>query len=214
MKMKNKTLFVPISLALLVLTSSCREKTKAAEIGDIETVATAEENSETFRALPHESTITWSGYKPTGSHTGTIALNHGKFTVTDGVIESGIFTIDMASLKDSEGNARLEKHLKSEDFFEVEKHPESVFQVTGVETANGKTLLSGNLKMKDTTNNVTFPMTLIHRNDTIILRSEPFTIDRSKWNVRFGSKSFFKDLGEKYIDNDIELTIVVKASKE
>ena len=57
-------------------------------------------------------------------------------------------------------------------------------------------------------------MTLIHRNDTIILRSEPFTIDRSNWNVRFRSKSFFKDLGEKYIDNDIELTIVVKASKE
>ena len=211
--MKNKISIVSLAIALTFLTFSCRDKAKEAETKEAETVNVAKETSDKFIVSLDESTITWSGFKPTGSHTGTIDLSHGELTTNDGNIESGTFTIDMASLKDSEGNARLEKHLKSADFFEIEKHPNATFKITGIENVNDKTMLSGNLTLKDTTNNVTFPVSVFHQGDSIKLESETFTIDRSKWNVKYGSKSFFDNLGEKYINDDIELTIVVKGKK-
>lgn len=212
--MKNKIPFVLLIIAFTFMFTNCRDKAKEAETKDAETISVAKASSEAYTALPNESTITWSGYKPTGSHTGTIALSSGEFTVNDGKIESGTFTIDMASLKDSEGSAKLEKHLKSADFFEVETYPNATFEVTGFDTANEKTMLSGNLTLKGTTNNVSFPVTVTNEADLITLTSETFTIDRSKWNVKFKSKSFFNDLGEKYINDDIELTIVVKGKKQ
>ena len=78
---------------------------------------------------------------------------------------------------------------------------------------DGKTMLSGNLKLKDVENNVTFPVTTSVDGDVFTLTSEMFTIDRSKWNVKYGSKSFFDDLGDKFINDDIELKVTVKAKK-
>ncbi|WP_242085332.1 YceI family protein [Aestuariivivens sediminis] len=211
--MKNHLLLVQIVLTLTILSTSCRKNVREAETGEAETVTAGRTYSETYKALPSESTITWSGYKPTGSHTGNIDLSHGEFTINDGTIESGTFTIDMTTIKDSERNAKLEKHLKSDDFLHVEKHPVSIFKITDIEDINGKTFLSGNLTLKDTTNNVSFPVSVIHNGDSIILNSETFTIDRSKWNVKYGSRTFFDNLGDKYINDDIELTIVVKGTK-
>ncbi|WP_242135488.1 YceI family protein [Aestuariivivens marinum] len=212
--MKNKLPFALIIIVLTFITTDCRNKAKEAETKKAETVNLAKDSSNKFIMSIDESTIIWSGYKPTGSHTGTINLSHGELTINDGKIESGTFNVDMASLKDSEANARLEKHLKSVDFFDVQKYPFASFKITGFENVNDKTLLSGNLTLKDTTNNVTFPVSVFHTNDSVKVESETFTIDRSKWNVRYGSRSFFDNLGEKYINDDIELTIVVKGKKE
>ena len=74
-------------------------------------------------------------------------------------------------------------------------------------------MLSGNLTLKEAKNNVTFPVKVSNTNDGLVLTSETFTIDRSKWNVKYGSKSFFDDLGDKFINDDIELKITVKATK-
>lgn len=212
--MKNKLPFVLMIIVSTFTITSCRDKVKEAETKEAETVNLAKETSNKFIVSTEESTIIWSGYKPTGSHTGTINLSHGELTINDGKIESGTFTIDMASLKDSEANARLEKHLKSTDFFDVQKYPIATFKITGFEKVNNKTLLSGNLTLKDTTNNVTFTVSVLHTDDSVKVESETFSIDRSKWNVKYGSKSFFDNLGEKYINDDIELSIVVKGKKE
>ena len=211
--MKTKFLKFLTIIAIGAAFVGCKDKADEAATTEAEEVATSEVTSTKYMANAAESVIEWTGYKPTGKHIGTIMLESGVFTVNDGKLESGTFMINMSSLKDSEGNARLEGHLKSADFFEVEKYPNAAFEVTGYEMVDGKAMLSGNLTMKDTKNNVTFPVSVSEDGDMFSLTSEMFTIDRSKWNVKYGSKSFFDDLGDKFINDDIELKITVKAKK-
>jgi len=192
---------------------SCKKTADEAATNEAKEVAISGAMSTKYMANPDESVIEWTGHKPTGKHNGTIKIESGVFTVNDGKLESGSFIIDMNSIKENKNNTRLEGHLKSADFFEVEKFPNAAFEVTGYEMVDGKAMLSGNLTMKDTKNNVTFPVTVTQDGDMFTLTSEMFTIDRSKWNVRYGSKSFFDNLGEKFINDDIELKVMVKAKK-
>jgi len=173
----------------------------------------AEHDAVKYDVNLEKSSIEWQGFKPTGSHKGTINIISGTFTTNDGKIQSGSFVIDMSSLKESEDNGRLEGHLKSADFFDVAKFPSASFEITGLEEKDGNTLLSGNLTIKDITHNVTFPVTVTNEGDVLTVSSEVFTIDRSKWNVRYGSKSFFDNLKDKFINDDIELKISIKAMK-
>ena len=205
----NLVTIVTIGLALV----ACKDKAAEAETTAVETATTAAASSVKYMASSTESVIEWTGYKPTGSHTGTILIDSGVFSMNGETIESGTFLINMASLKDSEASERLEGHLKSADFFEVETYPTAGFEVTGFEVKDGQTILSGNLALKDAKNNVSFPVTVNTEGDNISITSETFTIDRSKWNVKFKSKSFFSDLGEKFINDDIELKIMLKAKK-
>jgi polyisoprenoid-binding protein YceI len=200
-------------LMLTIAFVSCKDKADEAKTTEATEATEAQATSAKYMANPAESTIEWAGYKPTGQHNGTINLESGIFTVNNGKIESGTFLIDMASLKDNDGSARLEGHLKSADFFDVEKYASAAFEVTGFEEVDGKMMLSGNLALKDKKNNVTFPVTVSEDGNNYTITSEMFTIDRSKWDVQYGSKSFFDNLGDKFINDDIELKIVVKASK-
>ncbi|WP_341215710.1 YceI family protein [uncultured Wocania sp.] len=217
MKKSIATLFT--IAALVVSTTGCKDKAKEANTKEAETVATAEATAEKYTANVTESTIEWKGFKPTGTHTGTIDLENGVLNLTDGKINSGTFLIDMKSIevtdipKEDEYNGKLTGHLKSADFFDVEKHPSAAFEITGLSETEGKTMLSGNLTLKETKNNVTFPVTVTNTDGAVTLTSETFTIDRSKWNVKYGSKSFFDNLGDKFINDDIELKITVKATK-
>lgn len=210
--MKSKFLKILTIVAIGAAVISCKKKADEAATTEAEAVATSQMTSTKYMVNTDESVIEWTGHKPTGKHDGTINLESGVFTVNEGKIESGTFMITMSSLKDSEGNAKLEGHLKSADFFEVETYPNAAFEVTGHEMVDGKSMLSGNLTLKDVKNNVTFPVTTSNEGNTFTLTSEMFTIDRSKWNVKYGSKSFFDDLGDKFINNDIELKITVKAA--
>ena len=211
--MKKNVLSICMIITLTFMTFSCKNKAKKAETKEAEATAVTEITSEEYTVNTAESSIKWKGFKPTGSHVGSIDLESGTFTAIDGKIDSGTFTITMGSLKDAEGSAKLEGHLKSPDFFDVEKFPKAIFEITGIEKSEGKTMLSGNLTLKEKTNNVTFPVSVSTANDTLTLSSETFTIDRSKWDVKYGSKSFFDNLGDKFINDDIEITISVKATK-
>ncbi len=165
------------------------------------------------------STINWKGFKPTGSHYGTIMLKNG-FCIIDGnQIVGGEFTIDMTSIvdldmaTDNKNNAKLIKHLKSEDFFGVEKHPTAKFKITKVENKGDKTLFSGDLTIKNKTNPVSFLASTDFNNDILLLKSETFKIDRSKWDIKYKSKSFFDDLADKFIYDDMEISIEIEAGK-
>jgi polyisoprenoid-binding protein YceI len=215
-----KTSFLKIfALVAFVAFSSCKDKAKEAETTEAEEAAVAEETAVMFKADTDKSSIEWKGFKPTGSHTGTIAIAKGIVNVNDGTVESGNFEIDMSSITvtdipaEDEGNAKLKGHLTSADFFDVETFPYAKFEVTGIETVEGKTMLSGNLTMKDATNNIRIPVTTSIEGNNMTLTSETFTIDRSKWNVKYGSKSFFDNLGDKFINDDIELKVNLVASK-
>ncbi|MFC5196145.1 MULTISPECIES: YceI family protein [Bizionia] len=216
--MKNR--FLPIlTLALVVTFASCKDKAQEVETTEAEVAAEVTEVSTKYLVDTEASTIMWKGFKPTGTHTGTIKVESGVFTMNGDAIESGSFLIDMNSLyvtdlpEDDENHGKLTGHLKSPDFFDVEAFPASAFEVTGFTNENGKMMLSGNLKMKDTENNISIPVTVSENNDSVTITSETFTIDRSKWNVKYGSKSFFDDLGDKFINDDMELQITITANK-
>jgi len=210
-----KILFIT---ALTVSLTSCKDKAKEADTKAAEAVQETS-NSQSYVVNNDASTIEWKGFKPTGTHKGTIGIERGVLDVNNGKVVGGSFIIDMNSIivtdipAEDEGNGKLVGHLKAADFFDVEKHPNAGFTITGVTEVDGKTMLSGNLSLKDAKNNVTFPVTISNANGTITLSSEAFTIDRTKWNVQYGSKSIFDNLGDKFINDDIELKIMVKATK-
>lgn len=215
-----KTSFLKIfAIVALITFASCGDKAKEAETKEAEAAAKAEDAAVAYIADTDKSMIEWKGFKPTGSHNGTIAVKQGKVKVNNGAIESGKFVIDMNSIAvtdipaEEEGNAKLKGHLTSPDFFDVETYPNAEFEVTGIKTVEGKTMLSGNLTLKDATNNISIPVATEMKDNMMTLTSETFTIDRSKWNVKYGSKSFFDNLGEKFINDDIELKITLVAEK-
>ena len=216
--MKNLFLKAFAIVALITFTS-CGDKAKEAETKKAEDAAVAKASSTNYIVDLEKSSIEWKGFKPTGSHNGTIALKEGKLDVNDKTIESGRFVIDMNSIfvtdipAEEEGNAKLKGHLTSADFFDVETYPIASFEVTGIETVEGKTMLSGNLTMKDKTNNISIAVNTVINEDSMSLTSETFTIDRSKWNIKYGSKSFFDNLGDKFINDDMELKVTLVANK-
>jgi polyisoprenoid-binding protein YceI len=215
-----KTSFLKIfTVVALIAFTGCKDKAKEAETTSTEEAAIAEATAVAYAVNSDQSMIEWKGFKPTGSHNGTISIKEGKLELNDGAIESGNFTIDMNSIVvadipvEDEGNAKLTGHLKNADFFNVEAFPTASFEVTGIATADGKTMLSGNLTIKEKTNNISFPVTTEVNDNVVTLKSETFSIDRSKWNVEYRSKSFFDNLGDKFINDDMEMKVTVTAEK-
>lgn len=161
-----------------------------------------------------KSNITWFGKKITGSHNGTIAIQSGKLNIDGKNITGGTFTIDMNSLKDVDGSAKLENHLKSDDFFGVAKFPTSTFVITKVEGSGANVIINGNLTIKGITNPLRFPASIsVNSDGTFSALAGKIIVDRSKYDVRYGSKSFFDTLGDKAIDDNFELTVKLLTKK-
>jgi len=151
--------------------------------------------------------LLWLGEKVSGQHTGTINLKSGSLNYQDNKIVSGEFFIDMASLKDSESNDRLEGHLKSEDFFGVEKFPTAKLVLTGSTSfEKGTAVVSGTLTIKGVTNPIEFKATTQKKDDGTWFFAN-ITIDRTKYNIRYGSGSFFDNLGDKVIYDEFKLKV-------
>ncbi|RNL85652.1 YceI family protein [Sinomicrobium pectinilyticum] len=153
------------------------------------------------------SKITWKGYKVTGSHEGVISLKEGSLIFEGDKLTGGEFVVDMTSLTstDLEGDSRskLDGHLKSDDFFGVETHPTSKLIITKVK-ASGKNAykVTGDLTIKGKTHPVTFDLSVYGNKATGALK-----IDRSKYDVRYGSGSFFDNLGDKTIYDEFDLVV-------
>ncbi|WP_432413020.1 YceI family protein [Rasiella sp. SM2506] len=221
--MKKTITLVAVAFFTAVTFTSCNEtKEKTSEN---ETVAQADATAVTYTANTAKSKIMWSGNKPTGTHTGTISLANGEIMVTDKNMEAGKFSIDMKSitvtdLETGDGKENLEAHLmgtvegKEGDFFNVNEFPVAMFEITSIEGDQYKPTVNGNLTIKDKTNPVSFTATVSYPGDTMFLKSDTFTIDRTQWGVNYGSKSIFDNLGDKFISDDMELQIELHASKE
>lgn len=221
--MKNVFLNVFMITTIAMATVGCKNDNKEAQTGEARDTALATEEAVEFEVDTTSSVIEWKGKKPTGTHTGTIQIAEGTFHANDSIVESGTFVIDMSSITvtDLQGDQKknLENHLKGTvegkegDFFDTTKHPDATFEVTGVSESNGQTMLQGNLTMKGETKNVEFPVNINRNGDNLELTSDSFTIDRTKWNVNYGSKSVFDSLGDNFVNDEIELTIKVKARR-
>jgi len=221
--MKKTILNLCLVGGIALATVACKNENNNAETSDAKEVANANEAAVEFVVDTTESTIEWKGEKPAGSHNGVISISEGTFTANDSLVESGSFVIDMNSIEvqDLEGDdkASLENHLKGTvegkegDFFNVKEFPKATFEITGVDQVEGNTMLHGNLTMKGETKNVEFPVNIDVDGDELELTSESFTIDRTQWGLNYGSKSVFDNLGDKFISDDITLTVKVKAKK-
>ncbi len=151
--------------------------------------------------------LLWLGEKVTGQHTGTINLKSGWLTWQDNKIISGEFNIDMASLKETENNGQLMGHLKSDDFFGVVKYPEAKLVLTGSTPFDkGSGVVSGTLTIKDSTNPIEFKATMQKKDDGTWFFAN-ITVDRTKYNIRYGSGSFFDNLGDKTIYDEFRLKV-------
>jgi len=158
------------------------------------------------------SSLNWHAEKVIGnSHDGMVKIKSGEFSIGNNA-GSGSIIIDMTSLKDDKNTEPLIKHLKSADFFDVEKFPESKLEITKISPTNepNKYEVSGNLTIKDKTNPVSFTLVTVNSGDTITL-SGNLSIDRTLWNVRFGSNKFFENLGDQVIRDEIDYNILVSA---
>jgi polyisoprenoid-binding protein YceI len=161
---------------------------------------------------PGASSIEWSGQKIASRHHGNIQLKSGYFELQDNKIVAGDFVVDMTTITNADidnesRNQRLVGHLKSDDFFGVEEYPTARFTVSqSSEFNNGKATLAGNITIKGKTEPITFEVV---RNGKEY--STSLGIDRSKFDVRFGSDSFFDNLGDNAIDNifTLEIKLVV-----
>ncbi|GAA4237707.1 YceI family protein [Postechiella marina] len=217
MKKRITTIFT--LAALTIATVSCKDKAKEATTAEVQEVKTEASASQKYIADAAASSIQWKGNKPGGSHNGTIKIENGVLSANGDKIESGSFLINMGSIvvedipADDKMNGKLLGHLKDADFFDVEAHPNAAFEITGSTVAEGKTMLSGNLSIKGIKHNITFPVSVTNDANGLTLTSETFTIDRTKWDIKYKSKSVFGDLGDKFINDDIELKITVKAAK-
>ena len=175
------------------------------------------QGQETYKISPENSTIEWVGEKVSGAHSGYINLQNAFFLFEEKKIVGGEFNIDMNSIKctDIENPAyaaKLEEHLKDPDFFNSSKYPTSNFKITNIIFDGTSYMITGNITIKEISQEITFPAKfendgdLFHANATL-------KIDRTKHDIKYGSGSFFDDLGDRMIYDEFTLKIHLQGSK-
>ena len=161
-----------------------------------------------------DAVVKWTGNKIGGAHNGEIKVKSGILELKGGNIVKGNVVIDMKSMtcKDLENetyNKKLIDHLISDDFFGVEKFPTATFTITKASKFNnGKATVTGSLTIKAKTEPISFEVSKLNN-----VYSTQLKVDRSKFDVRYGSNSFFDNLGDKAIENIFILDIQFAAKK-
>lgn len=224
----KKQLYLAVTVIMLSLACSCRKDSEPApaSVTEAEPPKPVAPLSQKYAVDTLASTITWKGTKPTGSHSGTITLSNGTLFIKNNAVETGKFTLNMTSITVSDAKTtgkdkvNLENHLKgigsgNEDhFFNTLKFPTGNFEITAIVKGNNKDTIQGNLMLKGITKNITFPV-VITINDTLTtITSDNFKINRTLWNINYNSKSAIDNLGDRYIDDDVELTVKVVAKRK
>lgn len=171
-----------------------------------------------YKAVVAESEITWAGSRPGKTHDGTLSISDGNFIFEQEKLVSGNFTLNMESIKvldiePGKMNDKLVNHFKSSDFFDVSNHPTANYKITGSEAKDNMTLVQGELTLKGITKEVSFLADVTTTGETASIKSAEFKIDRTKWDIKFRSGSFFDGLKNKLIYDDITLTVKVTGKK-
>ena len=169
-----------------------------------------------------QSKVVWTGKKVTGEHTGTLMLKDGSVSVNDGAVTAAKVNMDMTSitctdLEDKEYNQKLIGHLKSPDFFSVEENPTANFKTTSFKAMKSTSkdgsnyTVTGDLTIKGITHSISFPAKVSVNGDKLTANATA-TFDRSKWEIKYGSSSFFEGLGDKVIYDDVEFEFQLVAT--
>jgi len=171
-----------------------------------------------YKVDTNSSVVAWTGYKVTGKHTGTAKIKNGMLSMDAGLITGGSFDIDITSINctDLEGEyaEKLVGHLKSDDFLGAATYPTASFVITKAipQDTKGNYKILGNLTIKGITKEVKFFANAAEAGGTVNA-SGKITIDRSEFNIRYGSGSFFDGLGDKTIYDEFDLQVSLVAKK-
>lgn len=217
MNIRTFLLTFTTALALVACTDS-----KTAETGQAGEASAASANAVNFSIDHAASKLVWTGRNVVvgKAHTGTIDISAGTLSVEGDAITAGDFTIDMNSIANTdienpEYNAKLVGHLKDTSFFAVADYPQATFVVTGVEAVTGEAgvthHVSGNLTLRGVTKGIKIPAN-VSITEGAVNATADFVIDRSLWEVKYGSGSFFEGLGDNLIEDNIELSLTLAAT--
>ncbi|MDB5203180.1 MAG: rhodanese-like domain protein [Ferruginibacter sp.] len=216
----KKTFFLASAVILFAACNNSSEKNSAATAEKVEVAGT----DGTAYSIDSSALVTWTGSKPTGKHSGTFTLSEGTLFVKDNNLTGGSFLINIASLTnqdlagDAENKGKLEGHLKSPDFFDVAKYPTAKFEITSVEPSisdsskkTGAThLIKGNLTLKDSTKNVSFPATITIDANTVSATAD-FSIDRTQWGMNYKGPNNPQDW---FISKEVGIKLAITAHKK
>lgn len=174
--------------------------------------------TETFTIDTKNSSIEWVAAKVTGKHNGTVKISSGNLVFNGKSLQGGSFTTDMNSIAvvDLQGESaqKLIGHLRSDDFFSVEKHPTSEFRITKVSPAGTDQVnITGDLTIKGITQPITFPAIVKRQGNAVVAVAKGVKVDRTKYDIKYGSKSFFGGIGDKAIDDEFTLSINLAGKK-
>lgn len=202
----------------MLLFAACTSE-QASETGEATDVAEATSSSVNYTVDPASTTIECVGKKVTVQHNGTLGIKSGTISAENGEITAGNFVVDMASITntditDEEMKGELLGHLMSPDFFNVDSFPEAKFEISTITPneadENGRShLVTGNLTIKDITVYADIDVT----GEAVDIKTD-FDIDRTEWDIKYGSGKFFEGLGDKMINDLFTLAIKLNAKAD
>lgn len=164
-----------------------------------------------------ESQVTWKASKVTGEHWGYVPISDAKLDYANGKITGGSFEMDMVNLTvedltDPKSKGNLTNHLKSDDFFSVEKFNKSTFKITGVKSSSATDYtITGDLSIKGITKPVSFPAKVAVAGNKLTATGT-IKFDRTHYDIKFRSGNYFEDLGDKLIYDEVNLDVKLVAT--
>ena len=207
-----------VSAAAAIIFASCGGAEEPVAVTEPEAPAEPEVTAATYNVNSESSVLNWKGEKlGMYDHSGVITISGGSISTEGDAITAGNFTVDMATMmetgaEDEEKAAQLVGHLSSADFFDVATFPTSTFEITEVMMGDGGAgKIKGNLTIKGKSNGIEFPATLAVTDGQVTANAE-FTIDRTQWDVVYGS-GVAGAVGDQVISDDITFTVALVADK-
>ena len=210
----KKVLFVLSAVVLIIILGILFNKK-----GDIKELEAVQENASltdgSYVVDPRTSSVNWSAAKVVGaSHSGQVAIKSGSLTIENSQLKDGNLILDMKNISVEKDIDALIKHLNSKDFFDTAAYPEAkiiISSTTPTEKA-GVYLATGDLTIKGKTATINFPLSVAQTGGGLDVKSD-LKIDRTIWDIRYGSGKFFQNLGNNLIKDEIDLSVNLQASR-
>lgn len=199
------------ALAALLLLNACARPPEAQKAAAVTTFAVAKGQGKEYKLDLAKSQLKWVATKVTGRHNGTIKIKEGSVWVKDSKITSGKFIADMTTITvldlTGESKAKLEKHLRTGDFFEVGQYPEAIFEISSVEVSPNGHAVKGNLTARGVTHGISFDAKIDFDKTAPKSANATFNIDRKKWGVVYKGKP------DDLISDTVNLTLDLHVKK-
>ena len=203
-------LAVALTLALALAAGGCDDPAKGktkVTTSEAQPVTAAHEGASTYAFDGTTSRVEWVGAKVTGKHDGGFKSFRGTVKLDPAAPEKGTVSVEIDTASLFTDNDKLEGHLKSADFFDVEKHPKASFVSTSASKADGKWKITGNLTLHGVTKSITFPADVRVGSASVDVDAE-FAINRKDFGIVYAGKP------DDLIRDDVVIKLAIRATKQ